>query len=359
MMNDFHRRVLSKSDWPFLHRIRTLTTVGPSSTFTAVAGTDVCTATGDVILTNTGTEVTFSSTTTLPAGLSTSTTYYLIYQSSTTFKVATTLANAYAGTAVDITDTGTGTHTVHVATLVQPLPYDVDQVESVSVKVGTTRYSPRPAPSQKFWDELHYNVQTSDVAQYWFVTDAGLGIWPRPSSDGNVISMSCKVRVPDLNVADYSTGNIDIITNGSILVTGAGSPAWTTPMVGRWIKVTHSNTAASSGDGEWYEITSVQSSTTLTIARPYGGRSLTTGAAAAYSIGHMPLLPEAFHDLPEIYAAYRFWTKENNERAGAFKALLIDGLSDLSTAFGVNDLSMVIDDGSDRSLTNPNNTINL
>ena len=35
--NDFHRRLLSKADWPFLHRTRTLTTVAPSSTFRRIA----------------------------------------------------------------------------------------------------------------------------------------------------------------------------------------------------------------------------------------------------------------------------------------------------------------------------------
>src|SRR3990167_4910502 len=139
-MNDFHRRVLSKADWPFLHRPRTLTTFDPDSVFTA-ATSDICTAT-DTILTLTGTEVTFTTTDTLPAGLSTSTKYYLIYQSSTTFKVATSLANAFAGTAVDITDIGTGTHTVHVNTKFQPLPYDVDLIESVAVIVDDTTYTP-------------------------------------------------------------------------------------------------------------------------------------------------------------------------------------------------------------------------
>src|SRR3990167_730698 len=109
-MNDFHRKLLAQADWPFLHRERVLTTYDPTSAFTAVAGTDVCTATG-TILTITGTPVKFSTTDTLPAGLSTNTLYYLIYQSTTTFKVASTLANALSGTAIDITDTCTGTHT--------------------------------------------------------------------------------------------------------------------------------------------------------------------------------------------------------------------------------------------------------
>ncbi len=85
-------------------------------TFTVVAATDVCTASGDLHATA-GTNykftaVTLSTTGTLPAGLVAATTYYLIYVSDTTFKLATTLVNADAGTAIDITDTGTGTHTI-------------------------------------------------------------------------------------------------------------------------------------------------------------------------------------------------------------------------------------------------------
>lgn len=358
IMNDYHRRLLAKADWPFLHRLRTLITLAPSSTFTAVAGTDVCTATGDTILTDTGAEVVFTTTGTLPAGLSLLTTYYLIYQSASTFKVATSLANAFAGTAIDITDTGSGTHTVTVATNIQALPYDVDQIESVSVKVSSKVHNPMPAPSRRFWDQLQYNDQKSDIPEWWFVHDGKFGLWPRPSSDGNIISLNCKIRVPDLLIADYTTGTVDIVTNGSILVTGSGT-SWTTPMAGRWIRITHSNTAASSGDGEWYEITSVPSSTTLTLARPYGGRSLTTGAAAAYTMGQMPLLPEAFHDLPEMYAAFRYWSKEKDERKDDFKATLYDGEAELFKTYGVNDVSMVLDSGDDSPILNPNLTISL
>ena len=74
-------------------------------TFTA-ATTDIITMTahgyevGDVLQ--------FSTTDTLPAGLSTSTDYYVIsVPSANTFKVSAT----QGGTTVDITDTGTGTHT--------------------------------------------------------------------------------------------------------------------------------------------------------------------------------------------------------------------------------------------------------
>lgn len=48
----------------------------------------------------------------LPTGISASTLYWLIQVSTTTFKIATTLANATGGTAIAYTDSGSGTNTV-------------------------------------------------------------------------------------------------------------------------------------------------------------------------------------------------------------------------------------------------------
>jgi len=47
----------------------------------------------------------------LPTGLSASTDYFVIYVSSDTIKLATSLANAQAGTAINITAQGSGTNT--------------------------------------------------------------------------------------------------------------------------------------------------------------------------------------------------------------------------------------------------------
>lgn len=80
-------------------------------TFTADAGTDVCTIASGTAP-NTGTAVVLTTTGTLPAGLSLATNYFVIYVSATTFKLATTITNADAGTQIDITDAGSGVHTV-------------------------------------------------------------------------------------------------------------------------------------------------------------------------------------------------------------------------------------------------------
>lgn len=103
-------------------------------TFTADAGTDVCTATAHGRETGDGAS-TASSTTTLPGGLAVSTDYYFIKLTDNTFKLATSPANAYLGTAIDITDAGTGTHTLtaggtHERGLDGEFEYEATQTET-------------------------------------------------------------------------------------------------------------------------------------------------------------------------------------------------------------------------------------
>lgn len=93
----------------------TTNTLGRSATFTADAGTDLMTYTSTTNLPSnilTGTRVRLTTTTTLPAPLATATDYYVIRMSDGTFELATSYANAIAGTQIDITNTGTGTHTI-------------------------------------------------------------------------------------------------------------------------------------------------------------------------------------------------------------------------------------------------------
>ena len=62
----------------------------------------------------TGTKVQFTTTGTLPTGLSLATDYYVEVQSSTTLVVATSTANIIAGTYVTLSSDGTGTHTLNI-----------------------------------------------------------------------------------------------------------------------------------------------------------------------------------------------------------------------------------------------------
>ncbi len=80
--------------------------------YTAVdTGTDAITVANDY---QTGTKVQISTDDTLPTGLSASTDYYLIRVDATHVQFATTRANAFAGTDIDITAQGAGNHTIEL-----------------------------------------------------------------------------------------------------------------------------------------------------------------------------------------------------------------------------------------------------
>lgn len=76
-----------------------------------VADADADTLTASDVGLFTQARIRFTTTGTLPAPLVVDTDYFVIRVDADTFKVATSLANASAGTAVNITDTGGGTHT--------------------------------------------------------------------------------------------------------------------------------------------------------------------------------------------------------------------------------------------------------
>jgi hypothetical protein len=73
-------------------------------------GTEIITVASNVAF-YTGTAVTFTSSS-APSPLTTSTTYYIIRSSDTQIQLATSLANALAGTAINLTTTGSGTQTL-------------------------------------------------------------------------------------------------------------------------------------------------------------------------------------------------------------------------------------------------------
>lgn len=86
-------------------------TLSAFSDFTADAGTDVLTHSNINLFPYTRVQV--STTTTLPGGLAAATDYYVIKVSDTECKLATSYANAVAGTNIDITTAGSGTHTIN------------------------------------------------------------------------------------------------------------------------------------------------------------------------------------------------------------------------------------------------------
>ena len=82
-----------------------------SDIFTVDAATEALTFAQPIPI-DTGDGVKVSSTVTLPSALNAGTTYYTIKTTDTSYQLASSVANAFAGVAIDLTTTGSGQHTL-------------------------------------------------------------------------------------------------------------------------------------------------------------------------------------------------------------------------------------------------------
>lgn len=239
------------------------------------------------------------------------------------------------------------------------LPYDCGQVREISVVLSTKTYTPKLCPSRAFWDQLNLTSFTSDYTEWYFVFAGQVGLWPKPASSNNTINIVQKTKVIDLQFADITNTTVDNIANGSTTLTGTGSPGWTNQLVGRYIQIAATSNTSNTGDGVWYQISAVPTASTLTLTRAYGGITITTAAAAVCTIGQMPILPEDFHNTPWKKAAQVYWEKEADGRAVPFMNGYMSDLADLVRTWSSPTTSMVIDDGDEQQIINPNLVISL
>lgn len=91
----------------------------------------------------------------LPTGISANTHYYVIYVSANTFRLATTKANALAGTAINTSGTQSGTHTMHADSKWLPITVSVDGSGNISFD----DYIDGDLGSGGFDDSQSFNIQ--------------------------------------------------------------------------------------------------------------------------------------------------------------------------------------------------------
>lgn len=125
-----------------------------SQTFTVVAATDIVTASAHGF--SDGDVVHVSSATTLPAGLSASTNYYVTVLSANTFKLSATLGGAF----VDITDTGTGAHTA----VLKGRPKLVEGFRHIELSLNTSGTATMTAKVQGSFQETMPNFNAAQSA---------------------------------------------------------------------------------------------------------------------------------------------------------------------------------------------------
>lgn len=225
------------------------------------------------------------------------------------------------------------------------LPYNIKQIINVYITVGNIRYQLTEAPTRQFWDSLNFVPYTSDIPQFYYIFNKQLYVFPTPASNSNVITIQYKMRLRELSQADYTTGTV-ALTNGSSTITGSGT-TFIGDMAGRWIYLT-----PPTGDGNWYEIETYTSATSMSLINQYQG---TTASGMTYIIGECPLLPEDYQDLPVYRALSVYFTTRvpDPTRAELFTKLYDEGEQRLDAEFGSKSASVAITP-TDTEVVNPN-----
>lgn len=170
---------------------------------------------------------------------------------------------------------------------------------------------------------------------------------------GNVITFNYKIRVPDLSLDDYSAGTSGAL-NDNLIITGSGT-TWDTTFapgggnvmnINLWIRL-----PSPDGDGNWYQIESIDSATQLTLVQPYQG---STVSGASYTIGQIPLLLEDFQDLLVYRPLMLYFStiQPNAEKFEEFKGLYEDGIKMMDDYVGSKSLDVNL--GRRTVIRNPN-----
>lgn len=191
------------------------------------------------------------------------------------------------------------------------IPNKIRKIVDLYVTVGVTNpviYNPIPIEDPVKWKEiLASRLGESDVTLFYYREGNTVQFAPVPATSGNVITFRGRLNQKDLSINDYTTGSVVSIANGGTAVVGTGT-VWTASMVGRYIRITDSDTA-NKGDGFWYEIGSFTSSTSIGLKKPYEGTSIVAGTAV-YTIGQMSSIPESYDIAPTYRSAALYFQKE-------------------------------------------------
>lgn len=184
------------------------------------------------------------------------------------------------------------------------LPADFVRATEITITANGIVYPLTEVPSEHKWNELNIiPAVTIYIPTMYFVKGFNvISIWPAPSTNNiGTLNVSYEPRLPDYSLADV-TGTASV-SNGSQTVTDSGA-SFTQSMVNMWFSVTDGT------GGNWYQISSVQDSSHLTLANYYQDQ---TNASATYIIGPCPDIPEDYHMALMYYAAYQFYLKRKDE----------------------------------------------
>lgn len=162
-----------------------------------------------------GDEVTFTSSGTLPAGLSTGTTYYVVNKTDDTFQVSTT----YGGSAVNLTDQGSGTHTCNYGGVINVLDITPDSLRGATIytassQEGLANQNERPPIAEDIAVYKNHTFYANTTGKHRYYLDLlavggtkGIAVTDTVVIDG--------VTYTGAGAEDVSAAEFEVVTGGS------------------------------------------------------------------------------------------------------------------------------------------------
>lgn len=183
------------------------------------------------------------------------------------------------------------------------LPLDCDKVKNVYIVVSSTKYPQVEVPSETDWDHITARLTTngSQYAGLYFIRNGKIEFSDKFPDTNSTITINYLVHAYELTKEDYTTGTLSI-NNGSATVTGSGT-TWNTANINLAAAMIKLGT-------EWYDISSIDSTTQITISRNYEGTNL---SGSTYTIGDVPIIQPAYQRLLWLGACADYYNrKESN-----------------------------------------------
>lgn len=226
-------------------------------------------------------------------------------------------------------------------------PADFKSFREAYIQVGAQKWTLQEIKTREQYDSITFIQYTSDIPQYIYLDESTkqFFIFPTPASNNNTIVFNYLYSLVNLEMEDVTA--TATVTNGSSVVTLSSPVLSNGYSVNGYFRIN----LLDGGDGVWYPISQINSSTQLTLSNNFTG----TSGAFTCTIGQMPYIDPDFHDIL-VYRALRVYHGSINkdvEKYQMYKSLE-DELEDKLNEFAGNK-SMGVDLSLDKPVFNPNN----
>lgn len=160
------------------------------------------------------------------------------------------------------------------------LPYNYSKLKTGTLTIGNLKWNPTEILTRREWDSLNVFPYYADIPNSFFIwNNTDFNLWPIPSTTGNTITFNYKKRVPDLAIADYTTGTATV-TLSSQTVAGSGT-AWVTNYIGSTPTLLTNATTATNSPLSTYTYSNGTSGVGATITFSSAGTLIISGHTVA------------------------------------------------------------------------------